>query len=121
MFNPTVLTHVLEPYHQGKLPDADVTGQQGFVGEGPFMIIALRVRNNGVSEGRFETYGCPAAIACGSWLMKWLEGKTIGEAAELTPGDLTAALGGLPLGKEHCAELTIDALRCALHEIDATR
>ena len=121
MFNSTILAHVLEPYHQGELPQADVIGQQGFAGEGPFMLVALRVQNAIVSEGRFETYGCPAAIACGSWLMKWIEGKTIGEAGELMASDLSVALGGLPLGKEHCAELTIDALRYALHEIEATR
>ena len=121
MFNSIILAHVLEPYHQGELPEPDVIGQQGFAGEGPFMILALRVRNAVVSEGRFETYGCPAAIACGSWLMKWVEGKTIDEAGELTASDLAIALGGLPLGKEHCAELTIQALRCALDEIDATR
>ena len=85
------------------------------------MILALRVRNAIVSEGRFETYGCPAAIACGSWLMKWIEGKTTGEAGELTASDLSVALGGLPLGKEHCADLTIQALRSALSEITATR
>ena len=121
MFNSRVLAHVLEPYHQGELPEADVIGQQGFAGEGPFMIIALSVQNGKVSQGRFETYGCPAAIACGSWLMKWIEGKTTGEADELRASDLNIALGGLPLGKEHCAELTIDALRCALREIGATR
>ena len=121
MFNSPVLAYVLDPYHQGELLQADVIGQQGFVGEGPFMILALRVQNAVIREGRFETYGCPAAIACGSWLMKWIEGKTTDEASEITASDLSVALGGLPLGKEHCAELTIDALRCALHEIEATR
>ena len=121
MFNSTVLSHVLEPYHQGNLSDADVIGQEGFPGEGPFMIIALRVENGQVKEGHFETYGCPAAVACGSWLMKWIEGKTTNQAGELTASDLTVALGGLPLGKEPCAELTIQALRCALGEINAAR
>ena len=121
MFNSTVLAHVLQPYHQGKLPNPDVIGQQGFPDEGPFMMLALRVRNGRVSEGRFETYGCPAAIACGSWLMRWIEGKNIDEVGELSADDLSVALGGLPLGKEHCAELTIHALRGALREIGAAR
>ena len=121
MFNSIVLSHVLEPYHQGELPVADAIGQQGFLGEGPFMIVALRVQNGRVSQGHFQTYGCPAAIACGSWLMKWIEAKTTEEAGQLEASDLIIALGGLPLGKEHCAELTICALRCALREISATR
>ena len=121
MFNSTVLSHVLQPYHQGELPQADAVGQEGFEGEGPFMIIALRIQEARVREGSFQTYGCPAAIACGSWLMKWLEGKTLAEAGNLQVEDLSLALGGLPLGKEHCAELTICALRCALREWSVTR
>ena len=120
MFNSILLAHVLEPYHQGELLGADAVGQQGFRGEGAFMSVALCVQAARIREARFETYGCPAAIACGSWLMKWVEDKTVSQALALEAVELNLALGGLPLGKEHCAELTIGALRCALRELPAT-
>lgn len=81
------------------------------------MQIALCIKEGHVMQAYFETYGCPSAIACGSWLMKWLEGQTVMAAASLQASDLMAALGGLPLGKEHCAELAVKALRYALHQV----
>lgn len=81
------------------------------------MQIALRVEEERVLQAYFETYGCPSAIACGSWLMKWLEGQTVTTAASLQASDLMVVLGGLPLGKEHCAELAIKSLRYAIDQI----
>ena len=67
-----------------------------------------------IGEAWFETYGCPTAIACGSWLMQWVEGKTKEQAKVIEPCDLELVLGGLPLGKEHRAVLAIKALQVAL-------
>lgn len=117
MFNETVMEHFAAPYHQGDFPEANVLGQEGIEGEGAFMHIALRVEDGRVLQGYFQTYGCPSAIACGSWLMKWLEGQAIAKAASLEANDLMRVLGGLPLGKEHCAELAVKALRHALHQV----
>jgi nitrogen fixation NifU-like protein len=119
MFNATILHHFLEPYHQGiaDADAADAVGQEGIPGEGPYMTVTLRTESERLVEGRFETYGCPAAVACGSWLMKWIEGKTVAQAATIETADIAAVLGGLPLGKEHCAQLAIGALRSALDEL----
>ena len=66
------------------------------------------------SEARFSTYGCPAATACGQWVASWVAGKSAQAARLLEPGDLERILGGLPLGKQHCARLAVDSLRSAL-------
>lgn len=120
MFNETILSHFLGPYHRGITGHADAVGQQGLAGEGPYMAIALLAEGNRIAEGYFETYNCPAAIACASWLMKWIAGKTPAQAQALEASDLSAALGGLPLGKEHCAQLALDALRSALSQLSMT-
>lgn len=119
MFNATILGHFLQPYHRGILTHADAVGQEGLEGDGPYMMIALRAQGEHVVEGAFETYGCPAAIACGSWLMQWIEGKTVAEAEAIETDELSAVLGGLPLGKEHCAYLAVTALRSALRQLKA--
>ena len=62
--------------------------------------------------------GCPNAIACGNWVARWVAGRTPGEARILEAEDLRRVLGGLPLGKEHCADLAVDALRAALRKVD---
>jgi NifU-like protein len=117
MFSQTILEHFLAPYHRGTFPEANAVGQEGMEGEGAFMQIALRAEDGRVTQAYFQTYGCPSAIACGSWIVKWLEGQTITTAASLEASDLMRVLGGLPLGKEHCAKLAVKALRQALRQV----
>lgn len=117
MFSQTIMEHFVAPYHRGDFPEANALGQEGIEGEGAFMHIALRAEEGRVLQGYFQTYGCPSAIACGSWLMKWLEGQSIATAVSIEANDLMRVLGGLPLGKEHCAELAVKALRLALHQV----
>lgn len=96
------------------MDNATVIGRQGAIGQGPFMVLYLRIVDEVVVESRFQTYGCPAAIACGSWVSEWLAGRTIQEAESLTGAQVNEGLGGLPLGKEHCPPLAIGALQAAV-------
>jgi hypothetical protein len=41
--------------------------------------------------------------------------------SKLTADDLMAILGGLPLGKEHCAQLVVTALQDLLREWETVR
>jgi len=116
MFSARVLERFNNPKTAGPLPDADTVGMAGLPGEGPYMAIYLRRQSGKISAARFDTYGCPAAIACGSWLTEWVCGKDRETALRIEPCDLAVMLGGLPLGKEHCAVMAISALRKALEE-----
>ncbi len=109
----TVANLFNDPKTLGALPDADVTGQEGMPGEGPYMRMHLRLQGDRVLEATFETYGCPYCVACGSFTTRWVTGRTVQQALALEPGDLALLLGGLPLGKEHCASLAVSSLRKA--------
>jgi NifU-like protein involved in Fe-S cluster formation len=89
-------------------------------GEGPYLAIALCLAGGKIAAASFETYGCPSAIACGSFLTRWVEGKTVEQASVITADDLMKVLGGLPLGKEHAASLAIRALQDALKQRQPT-
>lgn len=119
MFNATVLHHLDHADNQGVLENAEIIGQEGFPGEGPYMVLYLHFAGEQVAAARFETYGCPAAIACGNWITQWLPGKTVEMASVIEADDLMRMLGGLPLGKEHCALLAIKTLRSALRRAAA--
>ena len=120
MFSPTILAHVSDPHTMGALADAEVIGQAGAPGEGPFMRLFLRLEADRIAEARFETYGCPVAIACGSWVTQWATGRTLAQVRVLEAGDLERVLGGLPLGKEHCAQMTVQALQDGLAKAGQT-
>ena len=103
-----------DPKTLGCLPNADSVGRVGMSGEGPYMAIYLRLDQDVIRDARFETYGCPYAVACGSWVTQWVVGRTAAAARALEAADLELMLGGLPPGKEHCAGLAVGALRAAL-------
>ena len=95
----------------------EARGQSGARGEGPYMVISMKVQDERIAQANFETYGCPYAIACGNWLTGWLTGKTLTQAEVIEAADLSLMLGGLPLGKEHCAIIAIQALKASLKDL----
>lgn len=122
MYNQVLLEHVASPHHMEAMEDADGVGQVGFPGEGPFMLFYVKLGHDlKIERAGFETYGCPSAIGCGSWLARWTESKTAEEAVSLSASELMIAVGGLPLGKEHNAAMAIQALHYAVEEATVTR
>jgi nitrogen fixation NifU-like protein len=119
MFSETVHRLSQSPYHLSPMPDATVSGNEGIAGEGPYMVVHLKVAGDVIEKAGFETYSCPVAIACGSWVAHWVEGRSLGDASKLGAEDLTIVLGGLPLGKEHCAMMATGALHDALKRWEA--
>jgi NifU-like protein involved in Fe-S cluster formation len=81
------------------------------------MVIYLCIEERSIVEVSFQTYGRPAAIACGSWLCEWLSDKALDEAALVTADAIVNGLGGLSPGKEHCPPPAIGALRDALRQL----
>ena len=116
-YSERTLGHIENP-HRGCLPsEADVAGRSGRLGQGPFVALHLKLSEDTIVAASFQTYGCPAAIACGSALAKLAEGITLAEAGALTERDLSAELGGLPRGKVGCLGLAMRALRDALGNV----
>jgi hypothetical protein len=79
----------------------NLTGTAGVPGNGPFMILSLRVQEGRITAAKFRTYGCGSTIATGSMLTGMIIGRTIGECRELTAEELIGALDGMPPDKLH--------------------
>ena len=115
MYTAATTNHFLSPHGVGTLEGTDVcAGQVGTPGQGQWIAFWVRVTDGTITEARFQTYGRPAIIACGSAICERLPGRSVKEAAELDAETLNEMLGGLPLGKEHCPAMAIAALRKAL-------
>ncbi len=117
MFSLAVVEHSINPRNTTPLVDADATGQAGTPGEGPYMLISLTWDGERIIATSFSTYGCPVVRACGSFVSEWAKGKTMEQVSVLTASDLMLVMGGLPLGKEHCSELSVEALKDAVARI----
>ena len=89
-------------------------GQIGIPGQGPFMTVVLTLSGDTIVDAKFETYPCPAASACGDFVTTWIEGKKLSDIPGLTEETLLASTGPMPLGREHCPKLAVDAMHDAL-------
>jgi NifU-like protein involved in Fe-S cluster formation len=88
-----------------------IMGQAGEPGQGPWMRLITEFDGKQFTAASFETYGCPTAMRCADWVCRWIVHRTPQQVKVLKPNDLITVLGGVPLGKEHCADLAINALR----------
>lgn len=120
MDSDEVWAQVAHPRNAGVVPGADALGRAGTPGQGNFIILTMRLAAEAAgaerrfTEAKFQTWGCPSAVACSVWVTEWLTGKTPAEAASLTPQAILDSLKGLPLGREYCAYLAVEALQDAL-------
>jgi nitrogen fixation NifU-like protein len=114
-----LMEHFATPRNQGPMEDPDLIGLVGTPGNGPFLLLCVRLKDSCVVEAKFQTYGCGASIAAGSVLTEMIRGRSVKECLALTTEELTAALGGVPPNKLHCPALAIGALKNALREFEA--
>ncbi len=114
-FSAILVEHFSSPRNTGRLDVPTVIGQAGVPGNGgPFMVLHLRLASEMVTDARYQTYGCGAAIASGSMLTTMIIGRPVAECLAITAEQLSDALGGVPDDKSHCPALAISALQGAL-------
>lgn len=114
MYSKKVMDHFMNPRNVGELKDADGVGEVGNPVCGDVMTFYIRVKNGIITDVRFKTFGCGAAIAVSSIVSEMAKGKTVEEAMKITNKSVVDELGGLPPLKLHCSNLGADALRKAL-------
>jgi nitrogen fixation NifU-like protein len=72
------------------------------------------VKDDRLSDIKFKTFGCGAAIAVSSIVTEMGMGKTLEEARQITPDLVAKELEGLPKNKFHCSNLGAQALNKAI-------
>ena len=116
MYSDKVMDHFKNPRNVGEIENADGIGEVGNPVCGDIMKIFLKIENNIVTDAKFKTFGCGAAIATSSMTTDLAKGKTLDEAMKITRQDVANALEGLPARKMHCSNLAADALHKAIED-----
>ena len=116
LYSEKVMDHFQNPRNVGKMDDADGIGEIGNAKCGDIMKMYIKVKDNVITDVKFNTFGCGSAIATSSMATEMIKGKPVSEALQLTNRAVVEALDGLPAHKLHCSVLAEEAVRAAIRD-----
>lgn len=114
VYSEKVMDHFTNPRNVGEIDNPDGIGQVGNPVCGDIMRLTIDVKDGRISDVKFRTFGCGAAIATSSIITEMAKGLTLEEALRLSNAAVADALDGLPPAKMHCSNLAADALHKAI-------
>ena len=116
LYSDKVMDHFTNPRNVGKLDDADGVGEVGNAKCGDIMRSYIKVKDDIITDVKFNTFGCGSAIATSSMATEMIKGKPLAEALELSNKAVVEALDGLPENKLHCSVLAEQAVKAAIED-----
>lgn len=116
MYNEKVMNEFANPKNVGVIENADGIGKVGNASCGDIMEISLKIDNDVITDAKFRTFGCAAAIATSSIATQMVIGKTIDEAMKIENAKVIEELEGLPPQKIHCSVLAEEAIKEAISD-----
>ena len=119
MYNEKVMQTFANPKHVGEVENYDGIGKVGNASCGDIMQITLKIENDVITDAKFKTFGCAAAIATSSTATDMVIGMTVEEALKLTNQKVVEELEGLPPQKLHCSVRAEEAIKAAIEDYRA--
>ena len=116
LYSDKVFDHFSNPRNVGEIENADGVGEVGNAKCGDIMKMYIKVDNGIISDVKFKTFGCGAAVATSSMATELIKGKSIDDALKLTNKAVVEAVDGLPPVKLHCSVLAEQAIKAALSD-----
>ncbi|MBI5598476.1 MAG: Fe-S cluster assembly scaffold protein NifU [Deltaproteobacteria bacterium] len=116
MYSEKVMDHFSNPRNVGELENPSGVGTVGNPACGDIMKLTIKVENDRITDVKFKTFGCGAAIATSSMVTELVKGKSLDEAEKISNSTVAEALDGLPPVKMHCSNLAADALHAAIED-----
>ena len=116
LYSEKVMEHFKNPRNVGDMENPDGIGHVGNPVCGDIMELYIKVKDNTITDAKFKTFGCGAAIATSSMVTEMVKGKSIDAALEISNRAVAEALDGLPPIKMHCSVLAEEALKSAIED-----
>ena len=115
-YSTKVMDHFFNPRNVGTMDDADGIGEVGNPRCGDIMRMYIKVKDDKITDIKFQTFGCGAAVATSSMVTELVIGKTLDEALKITNREVAEALDGLPPIKMHCSNLAESGIKAAIDD-----
>ena len=75
LYSDKVMDHFQHPRNVGKIDDADGIGEVGNAKCGDIMRMYIKVKDDVITDCKFNTFGCGSAIATSSMATELIKGK----------------------------------------------
>jgi nitrogen fixation NifU-like protein len=122
-YSEKVIEHYEHPRNVGSFEKGDEEVGTGLVGApacGDVMKLQIKVKDGVITDAKFKTFGCGAAIASSSLATEMIKGMTLEQAAEIKNTQIVEELN-LPPVKIHCSVLAEDAIKAAIDDYKKKR
>jgi nitrogen fixation protein NifU and related proteins len=116
LYSEEVMKHFRNPKNVGVINNADGKGRIGNMKCGDIMELYIKVKNDKITDVKFQTFGCVVALAVSSILTEMVKGMTLQKAMNITNKDILDRAGKVPALKIHCSVLAADALKEAIYD-----
>jgi nitrogen fixation NifU-like protein len=115
-YSKKVMEHFMNPKNVGTIKNPDGYGKVGNPVCGDLMEMYITVKDDVITDMKFQTFGCGSAIATSSMVTELAKGMHVDEAMKITRNNVADELDGLPPIKMHCSNLAADALHEAIKD-----
>jgi nitrogen fixation NifU-like protein len=115
-YSKKVMEHFMNPRNVGTIKNPDGYGKVGNPVCGDLMEMYITVKDDVITDMKFQTFGCGSAIATSSMVTELAKGMHVDEAMKITRNNVADELDGLPPIKMHCSNLAADALHEAIKD-----
>jgi nitrogen fixation NifU-like protein len=116
MYTKKVMEQFQKASNHGEIKDADGIGKVGNPKCGDVMWIYLKIDDGIITDAKYKTFGCVAAIASSSMAIDMIKGKHIDDALKISNKAVAEAMEGLPPQKMHCSVLAEEGIKKAIED-----
>ncbi len=114
-YSETAVNYIIGKPYMGTISDADhISSMTGTCGD--TMTIYLKIKDNIITDARYEVLGCPGAVSAAMAAVDIIRGQTIDQAHTLNDGDIFRVLEEIPAKKHHCIQIAVKTLHKAIEE-----
>ncbi|MFA7681680.1 MAG: iron-sulfur cluster assembly scaffold protein [Candidatus Peribacteraceae bacterium] len=116
LYAENILEHYKNPLHRGCMAHSSVTRTENNPSCGDSIILSLQIKEDVITQVRWDGEGCAVSMAAMSMLSEKLAGMSVQEAQTLNAQDIVKLLR-VPISARRmkCALLCLHSLKNALH------
>jgi nitrogen fixation protein NifU and related proteins len=120
-YSKEVEKNFMNPKNLGTMKNPSGVGKIGNPACGDIMHLYIKVEDDKITDIKFKTFGCAAAIATSSMITQMAKGKNLSSAKKIETKEIADSLEGLPPVKVHCANMAAKALKLAIEDYEGKR